>query len=185
MLHNASCRRGWLRCQGYEFGEYPKNVSNGKALSNRKKLGEKLTSKWSLYGRLADSFLSDNNKFLLPGIEVHVRFFRVPDQFVMSHDEASKKSVDDFSIQTVSESLLVHSLELKNETYLTIERMLSKKAAQYDFRETVPMSFRISSGVTMYYQDGIFNRAPIRSLVLFMVPETSFSGNFVTNPFHF
>ena len=63
--------------------------------------------------------------------------------------------------------------------------MLSKKAAHYDFREIVPKSFLISSGVTMYYRDDIFNRAPISRLVMFMVPETSFSGNFETNPFHF
>ena len=127
-------------------------MSDGKAFLaflNRKKLGEKFTSKWSLYGRLADNFLSDNNKFLLPGVEVRVRLYRTPDQFVMIHDEASKNSQGDFSLQIVSASLLVHKLELKNETYLTIERMLSKKAAHYDFRETVPKSFLISSGVTM------------------------------------
>ena len=122
---------------------------------------------------------------MLPGVEVRVRLYRAPDQFVMIHDEASKNSQGDFSLQIVSASLLVHKLELKNETYLTIERMLSKKAAHYEFRETVPKSFLISSGVTMYYRDDIFNRAPISSLVLFMVPETSFSGTFVTNPFHF
>ena len=72
-------------------------------------------------------FLSDNNKFLLPGVEVRVRLYRAPDQFVMIHDKASKNSQGDFSLQIVSASLLVHKLELKNETYLTIERMLSKK----------------------------------------------------------
>ena len=60
-----------------------------------------------------------------------------------------------------------------------------KEAAHYDFREIVSKSFLISSGVTTYYRDDIFNRAPISRLVLFMVPETSFSGNFETNPFHF
>ena len=127
LSRNASCKEGWLRCQGYEFEEDPKDVSDGKAILNRKKLGEKFTCKWSLYGRLADNFLSDNNKFLLPGVEVRVRLYRAPDQFVKIHDEASKNSQGDFSLQIVSASLLVHKLELKNETYLTIERMLSKK----------------------------------------------------------
>ena len=49
-------------------------------------------------------------------------------------------------------SLLVQKLELKNETYLTIERMLSEKAAHYDLRDIMPKSFLISSGVTMYYR---------------------------------
>ena len=102
----------------------------------------------------------------------------------MIHSDASKDSQGDFSIQIVSASLLVHKLELKNETHWTIERMLSRKAA-HDFRETVPKSFLISSGVTMYYRDDISNCGPISRIVLFMVPETSFSGNFETNPFHF
>ena len=45
LSHNASCKTGWLRCQGYEFEEDPNDVSDGEAFSNRKKLGEKLTSK--------------------------------------------------------------------------------------------------------------------------------------------
>ena len=184
LSHNASCKEGWLRSQGYQFEDNPGDVSD-EAFSNRKKLGEKLTSKWSLYGRLADSFLADNHKFLLPGVEVRVKLYRAPDQFVMIHSEASKDSQGDFSIQIVNASLLVHKLELKKETYLTIERMLSRKAAHYDFRETVPKSFLISSGVAMYYRDDIFNRAPIRRIVLVMVPKTSFSGNFWTNHFHF
>ena len=114
-----------------------------------------------------------------------VRLYRSLDQFVLINPNSAKESQRDFSLQILNASLLVHKLEIKNETYLTIERMLSKKAAHYDFREIVPKSFLISSGVTMYYRDDIFNRAPISRLVMFMVPETSFSGNFETNPFHF
>ena len=185
LSHNASCKEGWLRCQGYSFETNPGDISGVEAFSNRKKLGENLTSKWSLYGRIADNFLADNHKFLLPGVEVRIRLHRAPDQFVLVHEGGAKDSAGDFSLQIVSASLLVHKLELKIETFLTIERMLSKKAAHYDFREMVPKSFLISSGVTMYYRDDLFNRAPISRLVLFLVPETSFSGNFETNPFHF
>ena len=56
LSHNSSCKEGWLRCQGYEFEEDPKDVSDSKAFLNRKKLGEKFTSKWNLNGRLADNF---------------------------------------------------------------------------------------------------------------------------------
>ena len=68
LSHNASRKEGWLRCQGYQFEDNPGDVADGEAFSNRKTLGENLTSKWSLYARLADSFLADNHKFLLPGV---------------------------------------------------------------------------------------------------------------------
>ena len=185
LLHNASCKESWLRCQGYEFEIDPGDIADGKAFTNRQKLANNLTTKFSFYGRLADSFLADNHKFLLPGVEVRVRLYRSPDQFVLIHPNSAKESQGDFSLQILNASLLVHKLELKNETYLTIEGMLSKKAAHYDFREIVPKPFLISSGVTMYFRDYIFNRAPISRLGMFMVPETSFSGNFETNPFPF
>ena len=175
----------WLGCQGYEFETDPGDIADGKAFTNRQKLGINLTTKFSHYSRLADSFLAENHNFLLPGVDVRVRLYRSPDQFVLIHPNSAKESQGDFSLQIPNASLLVHKLELKNETYLTIERMLSKKAAHYDFREIVPMSFLISRGVTMSYRDDIFNRAPISRLVMFMVPETSFCGNFETNPFHF
>ena len=185
LSHNASCKKGWLRCQGYEFETDPGDIADGKAFTNRQKMGNNLTKKFSYYGRLADSFLADNHKFLLPGVQVRVRLYRSPDEIVLIHPNSAKETQGDFSLQILNASLLVHKIQLKNKTYLTIERMLSKKAAHYDFREIVPKSFLISSGVTMYYRDDIFNRAPISRLVMFMVPETSFSGNFETNPFHF
>ena len=125
------------------------------------KIWEVTHNKFSYCGRLPDSFLADYHMFLLPGIEVRVRLYRSADQFVLIHPNSVKDSQGEFSLQILNASLLVHKLELKNETYLTIERMLSKKAAHYDFQERVPKSFLISSSVTMYYRDDIFNRLPI------------------------
>ena len=124
---NASCKEGRLRCQGYDFEEDRSDLSDGKTFSNRKKHGDTFTSKWSQFGRLSDNFLSDNNKILLARVEVHVRLDRVPNHIVMIHGEASKDSQADCSIQIVRAFLLVQNLEFKNETYPTIERLLSKR----------------------------------------------------------
>ena len=37
----------------------------------------------------------------------------------------------------------------------------------------------------MYFQDVVFNRAPICKLVLVMVPEQNFTVSYKANPFHF
>ena len=34
LSHNASCKEGWLRCQGYQFEDNPGDVSDGEAFSN-------------------------------------------------------------------------------------------------------------------------------------------------------
>ena len=184
LSHNKSCKEGWLRCQGYEIEEDPSD-SSGEAFSNRRKLGVGLTEQWSYYGRLSDSFLADNNKFILPGVDVRIRLYRSPDQFVLLHTEGTEDSQGKYAIQILNASLIAHKLELKNETFLGLERALTRKAAQYDFREVVAKSFLFAEGVTLYYKDDIFNRAPISRLVLLMIPETSFSGSYRTNPFHF
>ena len=38
LSHNASCKEGWLRCQGYSFETNPGDISGDEAFSNRKKL---------------------------------------------------------------------------------------------------------------------------------------------------
>ena len=65
LSHNASCKKGWLRCQGDEFQTDPGDIVVCKAFTNRQNLYNNLTTKLSYYGRLADSFLADNHKFLL------------------------------------------------------------------------------------------------------------------------
>ena len=47
LSHNASCKEGWLRCQGYEFETDPGDIADGKAFTNRQKLGINLTTKFS------------------------------------------------------------------------------------------------------------------------------------------
>ena len=63
--------------------------------------------------------------------------------------------------------------------------MLSKKTTRYDFREMVPKSSLTFSGGTVYYHNEISDGASVSRLVKFMVPQTSFSEKFETNPFHF
>ena len=99
LLHNASCKKGWLGCQRYEFETDPGDIADGKAFTNRQKLGINLTTKFSYYSRLADSFLADNHNFLLPGVEVRVRLYRSPDQFVRIYPNSAKESQGDFSLR--------------------------------------------------------------------------------------
>ena len=55
--------------------------------------------------------------------------FADPDQFVFIHPCSAKDFQGDFFLQIPNSSLLVHKFELEKESYLSTERMLSRKAA--------------------------------------------------------
>ena len=90
-----------------------------------------------------------------------------------------------FTLKILSATLFVHMLELRSETHLSIERALTKKAATYDWQDSPITSFLITTGTIVYFQDDVFNRAPISKLVLVMVPEQKITGSYKANPFHF
>ena len=66
-----------------------------------------------------------------------------------------------------------------------MERALKTKAAQYEWQESPITSFLITTGTSVYYQDDLFNRAPACKLLVFLVPENSFTGTYKSNPFYF
>ena len=89
------------------------------------------------------------------------------------------------TLQIVSASSSVHMLELRSESFLSIKKALLKKGAQHDYQDVLGKTFSISEGTSIYYKDDVVDRAPISRLVLAMVPEKNFTGDYKTNPFHF
>ena len=81
----------------------------------------------SFYFPLFDSFLSGIDKYILPGVEIRIKLTRSISQFVLLHNNVSSKSVGNYSLQIVSASLSVHMLELRSESFLSIEKALLKK----------------------------------------------------------
>ena len=85
----------------------------------------------NFYFPLSDSFLAGIGKDILPGVEIRIKLRRSIDQFVLLHNSVSSKSVGYYSLQIVSASLSVHTLELWSEKFLSNKKALLKKAAQY------------------------------------------------------
>ena len=135
----------------------------------------------NFYFPLSDSFLSGWDKCILPGVEICIKLTRLINQFVSLHNNVSSKSVGNYSLQIISTSLTVHILELQSENFLSIEKALLQRAAKYDYKDVIAKTFLISEGKSTYYKDDVFDRAPIGRLVLAMVPEKTFTGDYKTN----
>ena len=185
-----SAKTGILACQGYSYEPDP-TVFNKKeedlpiksGFNNRRDIVD-ARRPWKHWFTLNDSFLAGIDKYILPGFPLRIRLTRSTDPFLLLQPEGAVDAKN-YTIKVLSASLFVHMLELRTETFLSIERALSKKAAQYDWREDVMVSFVITSGTSIYFRDDIFNRAPVSHLIMLMVPEKSFTGSYHTNPFHF
>ena len=98
----------------------------------------------NFYFPLSDSFFSGIDKYMFSGVEMRIKLTRSINRFVSLYNNVSSKSVGYYFLQFVSASLLVHKLELRSETFLTIEKAMLKKAAQYDYEDVIAKTFLIS-----------------------------------------
>ena len=136
------------------------------------------------YSTISDNFFNGVDKYLIPGVEVRIRMTRSLDKLIMLQPGGCQDA-SSFTIKVLNASLFVHLLELRTETFISLERALKKKAAQYDWQESPITSFLILTGTSVYYQDDLSNRAPACKLVVVLVPENSFTGTYKSNPFNF
>ena len=188
LSHQPITKEVILRAQGYFYEPDPSDINDetdSSPFGVRRLKVDQSEKNLSFYFPLSDSFLSGIDKYILPGVETRIKLTRSINQFVLLHNNVSSKSVGNYSLQIVSASLSVHMLELRSESFLSIEKALLKKAAQYDYKDVIAKTFLISEGTSIYYKDDVFDRAPISRLVFAMVPEKDFTGDYKTNPFHF
>ena len=181
---DAQYKQGFLACQNFEFEDDPTKFQDGTKPYNRKRYDfVKSGQNWRYHFRLNDAFLTDIDKYLLPGVEVRLWLTRAMNQFVFLKSPTNcRRQI--LEVKVVNATCLVHMLELRHETHLSIDRALTRKVAEHEFKEIVAASFLISSGNSVCFRDDIFNRAPKSRLQLSMVPEKNFTGSYATNPFN-
>ena len=61
--------------------------------------------------------------------------------------------------------------------------MLDYAAVEYNFLETLAKTFIIPAGQNQFFQETVFNNAPIRLVAIAMNTNSAFTGSFTENPF--
>ena len=162
LSHDPVKTEGILRAQNYSYEAGQSEINHETEFSPftvRRLMADQTEEKTELL--LSFSFLSGLDKYILPGVETRIKLTRSINQFVLLHSIVSSKSVSNFSHQIVSASSSVHLLELRSENFLSIEKILLKKAAHYDYEGVKAYTFSISEGTSINYNDDVFDRAPI------------------------
>ena len=170
----------WARCQGYQYRpnrEKNSEIKDG-IMKNFNHLGK---CTMHLYGAPHVDFL-DCERVLLPGVTLHLRFYRSPNQCALETltdlDATDAKALDQNTPIVVIEraSLFVNKIVLSDTVKLSIERVLTKSCAVYPYIENTTKSFIIQSGQNCFVKENIFGTEPIRRLTLCMVRNRFFRG---------
>ena len=135
LSHEPLTKEGILRAQGYFYASDPSDINDktdSSPVGVRRLMVHQSEENSKFYFPLSDSFLSGIDKYILSGVEIRIKLTRSTNQFVLLHNNVSSKSVGNYSLQIVSTSSSVHMLEIRSESFLSLEKALLKKAVEYD-----------------------------------------------------
>ena len=134
----------------------------------------------------------ESERFLLPGVTVHLRFYRAPSncslEAVGTLDADAIKPADQtpYSVVIEKASLFVNEVVLSDSVKMSIERTLSKSPAVYPYIENLNKSFIIQAGRNCFVKENNFGAEPICRLTMCTVRNSHFRENTIAStPFSY
>ena len=129
-----------------------------------------------LYGAVHIDFF-DCEKLLLPGVTLHVRLFRTPNNTMlfMERTDDEAKALDG-KVQAIIEkaSLFVRKVVVTDSVKFSIEKALVKSSAIYPYIENLNKSFIMQAVQNCFVKENVIGTEPIRRLTLCMVKNSLF-----------
>ena len=162
--------KGVLRCEGYDYEKDPENLLEGRRM--------KLYSRpdgFMLYGKLGIDFLTTSE--LYPNMKVRIRLIRARPNFYMVSENPN------VSLGIVDCSLYTRRVMLKEDYHKKRMSQLADAPVEYNYMETLAMTYIIPARQKQFIQENIFNNAPIRRIAFAMNSNSAFTGSFAENPF--
>ena len=86
------------------------------------------------------------------------------------------------SLGIVDCSLYTRRIALKDDYHKKRMDMLIYAPVEYNYLETLGMTFIIPARQNQFIQENIFNKAPIRRVAIAMNKNSAFTGSFTENP---
>ena len=129
-----------------------------------------------LYGKVGIDFFS-TSELLYPNMEIRLRINRARPNFYMISDNPN------ISLGFVDCSLYTRCIALKDDYHKKRMDMLAYAPVEYKCLETLAKTFTIPARQNHFFQENIFNNAPIRRVAIALNTNTAFTGSFTENPF--
>ena len=175
---NASTRNNEviLACHGYEFEKEPSDYEKSPFIDREEEI--LLKNRSTYYGKLAfDLFQCED--LLLPNTKVRLKLIRARHNLYMISYNPH------VSLKVLDCSLFTRGVVVNEVYHQTIKYQLTHQPACYNFMETIARTFIISSGQNQFFQENVFNNAPITRVAIAMNTNSPFMGHFQENPFHY
>lgn len=120
-------------------------------------------------------------RYLINGVDLRVKFIRHKDAFsLMTSTPAAG-----YRIKIESCTLFVRKIKVSPSTVLAHERALEQTTAKYPIDRVVTKVISVSAGQMSLQQDHVFLGQLPKKVVVAMVDNRAFNGNYGKNPFNF
>ena len=167
---------GVLHCEVYDYYEEdPENLLEGPFLTRRVNWYSRPDG-FMLYGKLDIDFLSTSD-LLYPNMEVGIRLIRARPNFYMISKNPN------VSLGFVDCSLYTRRVMPKENYHKKKMSQLAYAPVGYNYMETLAKTFIVPARQNQFFQENIFNNAPIRRRAIAMNSKSAFTGSFAENPF--
>ena len=167
-----------MLCEGYDYEQDPEDISNplpDPFFTWRMKLLSR-PDVFMLYGKLGiDSFPISELPY--PNMKFRLRRIRARAYFYMTSHNPN------VSFGIVVSSIYTRRIALNDDYHKKGMDMPAYVLAEYNYLETLTMTFIIPAGQNQFVQENIFNNAPIRRVSIAMNTNSAFTGSLTKNPF--
>ena len=170
--------KGVLNCEGYDYEQDPEDTANplpDLLFTRRMKLLSRPDG-FMLYGKMGIDFFS-TSELLYPNMKIRLRLIRARPNFYMISDNPN------VSLGIVDCSLYTRRIALKDDYHKKRMDMLAYAPVEYSYLETLAKTFILPARQNQFFQENIFNNAPIRRGAIAMNTNSAFTGSYTENPF--
>ena len=125
--------------------------------------------------------MCNQNRYLLNGVTMRLRFTRSKDKFVLMSSEAEGT----FHVEILSAKLLVRKLKISPNLALAHEKILANKPARYPITRVEVKVFHLPKGQKSFTHDNLILGNLPKRICLGIVDNKAFNGDYGLNPFNF
>jgi hypothetical protein len=170
----------WSKDAASKFNEHDstKDDDVGNAGYNHRAKIVSESKTFEMYDTLhLDMFVQE--KYLLNGIDMRLRFNRTKPTFCLMGESADNK------IQILQAILFVRKVRPHPSIANSIAKQLTQTTAKYPIRRVEIKTFTIPTGTRSLIQDNLFQGQLPKRVILGIVPNAALNGNERYNPFNF
>lgn len=125
------------------------------------------------------SDIFNQEKFLINGVEMRIRFIRSRDEFNLMAKSSG------FKVSITEANLYVRRMRINPSVLLAHSKILATTTAKYPITKVEVKNVTIPSGVQGKTLDNIFLGQLPKRIILGFVTNSAFIGNFKANPYNF